>query len=264
MIFKFKLRGRDFEYNSTRFSDLSISLLFNGPQPNPFGVEKAIAKPYQGNGLIGDTRLGGSCNFDVIQMIPHCNGTHTECIGHISDQRMHIREQLKEVLIPATLVSIDTSHDAGMSGLMISKEKIQNVLSDVLPGFERALVIRTRKNENSKKWNYSSGSPIPFMSKESIAFLNEQGVEHLLVDFPSIDPLNDQGRLEAHREFWNMGEGSHMINKDTYVNKTITELIYVPDDLADGSYLLNLQIAPFASDASPSRPILFPLVTIQN
>ena len=260
MVFKFNLKGKNFEYNSTRFSDLSISLLFNGTQPDPFGVEKAISKPYQGNGLVGDTRLGGSCNFDLIQMIPHCNGTHTECIGHISDQRMYIREQLKEVMIPATLVSINTSHDAGMSGMMISKEKIKNSLSDALPGFERAIVIRTRPNEISKKWNYSSDSPIPFMSKESITFLNEQGVEHLLVDFPSIDRLNDGGRLVAHREFWNIEKESHIINKESYVTKTITELIYVPDDLSDGSYLLNLQIAPFASDASPSRPVLFPLV----
>jgi hypothetical protein len=34
-------------------------------------------------------------------------------------------------------------------------------------------------------------------------------------------------------------------------------MIYVPDEISDGEYLLNLQIAPFVSDASPSRPVLF-------
>jgi hypothetical protein len=44
------------------------------------------------------------------------------------------------------------------------------------------------------------------------------------------------------------------------VNKTITEMIYVRDEVADGLYLLNLQIAPFVSDAAPSRPLLYPLI----
>ncbi len=44
-----------------------------------------------------------------------------------------------------------------------------------------------------------------------------------------------------------------------YSSSTITELIYVPDHVPDGEYLLNLQIAPFNADASPSRPIIFPI-----
>jgi len=36
----------------------------------------------------------------------------------------------------------------------------------------------------------------------------------------------------------------------------MTELINVPDDVPDGRYLLNLQIAPFEADAAPSRPVL--------
>ena len=38
---------------------------------------------------------------------------------------------------------------------------------------------------------------------------------------------------------------------------TITELIYVPDDIPDGLYLLNLQIASFEIDVSPSKPVLY-------
>ena len=36
-------------------------------------------------------------------------------------------------------------------------------------------------------------------------------------------------------------------------------MIYVPDCISDGSYLLNLQIPAFLSDAAPSRPILYAL-----
>ncbi|PSR06055.1 MAG: metal-dependent hydrolase, partial [Bacteroidetes bacterium SW_10_40_5] len=42
-------------------------------------------------------------------------------------------------------------------------------------------------------------------------------------------------------------------------NATITELIYVPNDITDGLYLLNLQVPSIASDAAPSRPCLYAL-----
>ena len=47
------------------------------------------------------------------------------------------------------------------------------------------------------------------------------------------------------------------LSAQSRVNSTITELIYVPNNVADGEYLLNLQVASFDTDASPSRPILF-------
>lgn len=260
MVFQFNLKSRNYKWNSDHFSDVSIQLMFDGQQPNPFGVEKAVSRPYKNNDIIGDTRLGGSCNFDVIELIPHCNGTHTECLGHISNQRISIHEQLKEVMIPATLISIETSQIYAHSRSMICKNHLEKVLTGSLPGFNKAIVIRTSPNKTFEKWTHKDDSFIPFMSKKAISFLNELKVDHLLVDFPSIDPMNDGGKLEAHREFWNIGEGSHFVNKTAHWNKTITELIYVPNELQDGPYLLNLQIAPFASDASPSRPILFPLV----
>jgi hypothetical protein len=46
------------------------------------------------------------------------------------------------------------------------------------------------------------------------------------------------------------------LNLDARLEATITEMIYVPDNVADGSYLLNLQIA-FENDASPSKPVLY-------
>ena len=96
---------------------------------------------------------------------------------------------------------------------------------------------------------------------ESTEFISEfiasLGVKHLLVDLPSIDRLYDEGKLSNHRTFWNVDQGSFEPNSKTRMHSTITELVYVPNDVNDGEYLVNLQIAPFESDASPSRPILF-------
>jgi hypothetical protein len=36
-------------------------------------------------------------------------------------------------------------------------------------------------------------------------------------------------------------------------------MIFVDNHIEDGSYLLNLQIPAFVSDAAPSRPIIFKL-----
>jgi hypothetical protein len=74
---------------------------------------------------------------------------------------------------------------------------------------------------------------------------------------PSIDRIYDEGKLANHRIFWNVEPGSFEPNENSRVNNTITELIYVPNNVEDGNYLLNLQIAPFDSDASPSRPVIF-------
>ena len=41
------------------------------------------------------------------------------------------------------------------------------------------------------------------------------------------------------------------------MDASITEMIYVPDEIEDGTYLLELQFAPFENDASPSRPVLY-------
>jgi len=42
-------------------------------------------------------------------------------------------------------------------------------------------------------------------------------------------------------------------------NKTITEMIFVPNKIKDGNYLLQLQVINFSGDAAPSRPIIYPL-----
>jgi hypothetical protein len=88
-------------------------------------------------------------------------------------------------------------------------------------------------------------------------FIVESTVKHLLVDLPSIDRLYDKGKLSNHRIFWQVEPDKFEVNETTRINSTITELIYVPNEVEDGEYLLNLQIAPLESDAAPSRPIIF-------
>jgi len=291
------------------FIDISIPLNFHGPQPNVYGVAPAISKPCEASSLVGDTRRGGSCNFEQYTFIPHCNGTHTEGAGHITHERISIRDCLRDVFIPAVLISIEpvkTSEtdekyvvEADANDYLITRKTLVaaferlNLVDASEPyevreclaqpagistasnvrlqppatagGSYSALVVRTFPNDESKLTRQYGMAKLslpyisPFFSTEAIEYIVELGVKHLLVDLPSVDRLYDEGKLSNHRIFWNIEQGSFETNPFTRINNTITELIYVPNKIKDGNYLLNLQIAPFATDASPSRPILFKL-----
>jgi hypothetical protein len=249
--------------------DLSIPLRFDGPQPNTYGVLLAHARAYEGGGFVGDVRRGGACNFETLTLTPHCNGTHTEGVGHLSVARIPVQPLPDAVFIPTTLVTVrpepaltspETYRPAKAPGdWFITRRALEAALREADPDFLRGLVIRTLPNDPSKQHRDYTAAPPPFCSLEAIAFLNEVGVEHLLVDVPSLDRLFDEGRLTAHHHFWGVPEGSHTVDPATASRKTITELVYADDALPDGLYLLTLQVAPFISDAAPSRPILFPL-----
>ncbi|MCW5961533.1 MAG: cyclase family protein [Pyrinomonadaceae bacterium] len=274
------LNDQIYKIDDSKPLDISIPLDFNGEQPNAYGVEKASAEPVKAGSLTGDTRLGGSCNFEQIKLIPHCNGTHTECVGHITDERISVHECLKDVFIPAVLISAEPEFAGDLKDTyavkpetrdkLISRRSIENAFEKIkseiadLKSFEmpKAIMVRTLPNDERKlSQTYLEDIP-PYFSSEAIELLIELGVDHLLVDLPSIDRIFDEGKLSNHRKFWNIGEGSFDLSDESFLNKTITELIYVPDRINDGLFLLNLQIAPFESDASPSRPIIFPIVTL--
>lgn len=277
MIESIQIRGVSYAVDIDDPIDISIPLNFDLPQPNAFGVEPASSTPCEAGELVGDTRRGGSCNFEQVTLIPHCNGTHTECVGHITHERISVRECLKDVLIPALLVSVtpgkaaDTSEtyavEFGENDLLITRKMVQDIrrafqpVGDGLesPPYYDALIIRALPNDESKLARQYVDAIPPFFSTEAMRHIVDQGFKHLLVDLPSIDRLHDEGKLSNHRIFWNVAEGSFETNEQTRMNSTITELIYVPNEVKDGEYLLNLQIAPFAADAAPSRPVLFKL-----
>jgi hypothetical protein len=124
----------------------------------------------------------------------------------------------------------------------------------------KALIVRTLPNDDTKLTRiYDATSIPPYFSSAAMDWIVSRGYEHLLVDLPSIDRLLDDGRLANHRTFWDLEQGSFEKSAGTRTSSTITELIYVPDSVADGQYLLNLQISPFETDAAPSRPLIWPI-----
>jgi arylformamidase len=249
------INNLEYRFDESRAVDIAIPLRFDGPQPSAYGVEPATSVACEYGALVGDTRRSGGCNFERITVIPHCNGTHTECVGHITHQRISVRDCLKDVLISAILISVEPverDSDQILDAKTIAAA-VGNADAD-------ALVVRTLPNDASKLIrSYNESNVPPYFSADAMEFIADR-FKHLLVDLPSIDRLYDEGKLENHRIFWKVKPGSFEKDRYTRVASTVTELIYVPSSVADGDYLLNLQIAPFESDAAPSRPMLFPLL----
>ena len=231
--------------------DISIPLSNTDKNPIAWYIEKPEINPVVFGDWIGSVEKGASTNFNNIFFNPHGHGTHTECLGHITKEFYSINQCLKQFFFTAELISIEP--ESVNDDLMITKRQIEIALNGNAP---EAIVIRTLPNLESKKHKKYSKTNPPYLADEAATYIREIGIQHLLIDLPSVDREEDEGKLLAHKAFWNVKEVNNL-NDDARLNCTITEMIFVEDTIHDGSYILNLQIAPFENDASPSKPILF-------
>jgi arylformamidase len=247
MQFHFENNDRKYSVDLSKPLDISIPLRAGEKNVKAFYADDVRIEPMKAGSFIGDVLQGGSCNVNEIFFNPHCNGTHTECVGHISKEKHSLNQNLKQFFFLAQLISITPEKINGNS--IITKTAIEKATTNYEPRTTNSLLIRTLPNDDSKLLRNYSGTNPPYMEKEAAAWLAETGIEHLLLDIPSIDK-EDDAHLVAHHAYWKYPEQPR-------TQATITELIYVPDSIPDGFYLLCLQTASFENDASPSKPVLY-------
>lgn len=232
--------------------DCSIPLEGTETNPRAWYVDAPVIEPVRTAEWTGAVAEGGSVNFRNIRFNPHGHGTHTECLGHITETVHSVNGVIREQFVKALVVSVDPEEQPQADG---STDRVVTAtqLASILSGKKvDALLIRTLPNTPDKKSrNYSATNPAYF-DTAIVELLNETGVKHLLVDVPSVDREVDAGVLAFHHAYWNVPENPRF-------DRTITELIFVPDEAPDGIYLLNLETAPFVNDATPSRPVVYPL-----
>lgn len=246
----------DYRIDPAQGRDVSIPVSFDGQGVRAFGAAHAKAVPYTAEDFTGDVAKGGSCNCGMVHFSPHLHGTHTECVGHLSKNSLPITDRMPAAFVAATLITVTPETEEG--DRVITKQSLEAALKDAAYDFLDGLIIRTLPNGAEKKaQNYGGKQMPPYFTSEAMAFIVLAGVRHLLVDLPSIDRMDDGGVLENHRMFWNVPEGTTEISPEMASDNTVTELIYVPEDIKDGKYILNLQLAAFAADAAPSRPVLY-------
>ena len=272
---EFTAGGRRWRADVTAPADLAIVLEFNGAQPSFFVATPASSEPLRIGGFTGSVMNGASCNCAVHSLAPHCHGTHTECIGHVTRSPVTIASLTPVAPCVALVVSVRPEPlgaaaaalpggHAAADDLVIRRVALAAAASAWLAAPFTAVVIRTLPNGPDKRHRAYSGSPspAPYFLPEAMRWLVERGVNSLVVDLPSLDRADDGGRLAAHREYWGLPPGSDDATQAARGQALVTELAYVPDSVADGLYLLDLQVPAFGSDAAPSRPVLYPLLSI--
>lgn len=261
VVKKMKAIINNFQIDLSKPIDISIPITNSDKNPIAWYIEKPEIEPVKFGDWVGKVSEGSSTNFNNIFFNPHGHGTHTECLGHITREFYSINQCLKQFFFTAELISITPENIN--DDLVITKEQIQQyfVISTQEKSHNQiqnpeALIIRTLPNFDEKKHkNYSHTNP-PYLSEEAAIFIREKGIQHLLIDLPSVDREEDEGKLLAHKAFWNVKDVTNL-NDDARLDCTITEMIFVPHEILDGSYILNIQIASFENDASPSKPILY-------
>lgn len=249
-----KLDGAQYSVDLNTPIDISISISDGRKKKgaSAWYVNPPKFEPVKGEGFIGKVSEGGSVNFTDVYFNPHGHGTHTECMGHITPEAHSVDSAIRNLvgnttLIPCYVLSVTPEDSNG--DRVVTASSIPSGVK--LP---KAVVIRTLPNSESKQTMKWDNSNPPYLAPEFTRELVNQGVEHLLIDLPSVDREVDGGVLASHRVFFGLEEG-----KEPRGGATITEFIFVPDAAADGIYALNLQVAPLDLDASPSRPVLFKL-----
>ncbi|MGB0495617.1 MAG: cyclase family protein [Kangiellaceae bacterium] len=270
MKINFKIDNKNYFADLSKEISIAITLLPNDKQPNHFGAPACTSKPLEMGSYIGDTKRGGSCNANVLTMIPHCNGTHTESVSHIINEMIPVYQCIKQSAFPCVLISVEPTSPSktsdayqpcmDTSNKVIARNQLEKHLEKYSNSQLQGLIIRTLENSTEKKsLAYNSDHYPPYLTNDAMQYLVEREVHHLLVDFPSVDKMYDEGQLSNHRLFWKVNKSETKLNPSSTIDKTITEMVFVSDDVKDGFYLCNLQVPEIATDAVPSRPILYPM-----
>lgn len=241
------IRFQNTTYSARMSEPVSLNLPVerDGSGVNAYFIPDAVFSPFCIGSFVGSVHQGGACNCEVIQFCAHGNGTHTETVAHVSKEFHPAHQAIKQALMTARVISVQP--------VIKENDRVITLASlpdDLFRSLPPALIVRTQSDSN-RNLRFSGTNPCYF-DAEVCKKLAESGVKHLLFDQPSVDREEDGGALAAHKAFF-------YENGSPQYDRSITELIEVPQHLQDGLYLLNLMVSAFASDAAPSCPVLYAL-----
>ncbi|OMP31922.1 cyclase family protein [Mangrovimonas sp. DI 80] len=245
MIATIHYNSKKYKIDLTQPIDISIPMISSVTNVNAWYLGPPKIEPVVEDDWVASVEKGAVINFNNISFNPHSHGTHTECVGHITKKVHSINQNLKQFFFMAEVITV--APEKLGDDFVISSKQIQTALGNKK---RDAVIIRTIPNTKEKLSKQYSHTNPTYLLEETAVYLKKKGIKHLLVDLPSVDKEKDDGELLAHNAFWNTSGKLRM-------DATITEFIFVPNHVEDGSYFLNLQIAPFENDASPSKPILY-------
>lgn len=253
MIAEIHYQGQRYRIALNDPIDLSLPLDPNAPGPRAWYQGAALMEPVRDGERVFSVEAGASVNFRDVAFNPHAHGTHTESVGHIT-QRIHpVGRMLTRYFFTAQVLSVRPEEHRHADGAVDQVITLNHFREGIQQPVAEALIIRTLPNADTKRTRDWSNTNPAYLDAQACAWLRSIGVKHLLIDLPSVDRERDDGALAAHHAFWD-----HPNSTD--LQRTITEMIFVPDEVRDGRFILELQLANFSNDAAPSRPVLYALL----
>ena len=248
---------------------LAIAVEFGAAGPRHFGAGAPEARPFSIGGFSGSVASGASVNCSIMTLTPHCQMTHTESVAHLTREAGDAWRVVPRGLLPAVVVSLvpepasesseSTDPQPWATDALITKRRLRAAWPMTRMVDPVAVIVRTLPNDPAKRTrNYTDKVP-PYFTREAVAWLVEKRIEHLVVDVPSLDRTQDEGRLVGHRLFFGLPPGSSARGDAARSRATITELAFVPDEVHDGPCILSLAVPAIGGDAVPSQPIVYPL-----
>ncbi len=233
--------------------DLSLPLSADAPGPRAWYVDAARMEPVTDGDKVYTVKDGAGVNFRNVFFNPHGHGTHTESVGHIAPEIIPVGPMLQRYFFTAQLISVRPEERRQADGAIDQVVTLGHFRETIGEHVAEALVLRTLPNDATKRERIWSGTNPPYIEAQACAWLRNIGIRHLLIDIPSVDREKDGGVLSAHHAFWDFPNS-------TDLQRTITEMIFVPDEVRDGDFILELQLPHFINDAAPSRPVLYALL----
>ena len=139
MQISLRIKNEQFKADLSKPLDISIPLEAGVNTVNCFYAPFMEIEPVVAGDFIGSTKKGGAVNFKNVRFNPHGNGTHTECVGHISKENYTINKILRQFHFLAKLISVyPEKHDNG--DRIITKTQMEELFSMEVVD---ALIIRT-------------------------------------------------------------------------------------------------------------------------
>lgn len=222
-------------------ADLSLPV---GDVPRAWYIDAPTFEPVRLGEWVGSVGEGGAVNFFNVGFNPHAHGTHTETAGHILPKRHSVHQHFKDYFTNTLVLTVAPSNG------LITLEDFKARWEVLAEGAVKSVIVRTEIEPDNVATRAYSNTGWPYLDAGIGTFLREQGVDHVLIDQPSVDQEEDGGALACHRAFWGP-------QPELSLHRTISELLHIPKHVQDGHYLLNLQVAPLDNDAAPSRPLLY-------
>lgn len=258
-----RVDGVQYRWDPACFWDLSFPTRFDGSGPEAFGLPQPACDTVRTAGFVGSVAEGGSVNCRTVRDLNPHTVTHLEGLGHITNAGDAIGEILPRFIYPANLVSVrpqirpggDQCVDPGALGSIESA-----------PGaFRQACIVRVLQSAplgpgrdgaapDAAVGPRFTGRNPPYFLPAATARLRDLGAHILLTDLPSLD-REDDPRLLAHRAFLLDDTGTML------PGRAIGEILTIPPGVPDGIYLLQIAPLRWSLDASPVRPLLYPLNT---